>query len=432
MLRLLALVLFCCGLSTAHPPDRPPADFAGVLAGFLAEVAALDLPGYGLSYADNLNNIQSPERVTRQDSVFRRYQRAWARVDTASLTANQRVEYAVMGYEIERNLRRIALEQRWHADPPATVPTTRLIDVPHGRDWYRYFLNLWIDRDLEPDSLYAFGLRQIERAELAMRAIQQRSGLDSAAYAEYLRSPQFYLDDTDSLQRAFEAYHAERLATLPAYFPAVAELPPLSIATSDNPRMAQVPGYYTNGTFYYNHFGAPFDVRQIPWLYLHEALPGHHYERSYSRRVASAPSAVAELFNYSAYVEGWGAYVEEIGREIGAYRTDAEEYGKWEWDLVRSLRVPMDVGLNYYGWTDAEALAFWQRHLLGQDDIARREIARMRRWPAQVITYKYGATRFLRRQRAAVQRPDFDWIAFHERILRRGALPLSILEEVVF
>ena len=98
---------------------------------------------------------------------------------------------------------------------------------------------------------------------------------------------------------------------------------------------------------------------------------------------------------------------------------------------VRSLRVPMDIGLNYYGWTDEEALSIWQGFSTGLDDIARREIARMRRWPAQVITYKYGAESFLRWQLAAAEEKKFNWLDFHTRVLQYGPLPLSLLDELI-
>ncbi|MFK8162958.1 MAG: DUF885 family protein [Lewinella sp.] len=74
--------------------------------------------------------------------------------------------------------------------------------------------------------------------------------------------------------------------------------------------------------------------------------------------------------------------------------------------------------LNYYGWSDEKALQFWQQHSKGLDDIARREIARMRRWPAQVITYKYGAETILRWQKAAAKKKDFDWVDFHTKVLQ--------------
>ena len=191
-------------------------------------------------------------------------------------------------------------------------------------------------------------------------------------------------------------------------------------------RLSQVPAFYSDNTLYYNFFDQPFNKRQIAWVYLHEALPGHHYERSYSR--ALEPSPVQQLFYTSGYSEGWAAYVEEIGNEIGAYQNIYDELGKWEWDIIRSVRVPLDVGLNYYGWSDEQALEFWRRHITGQDDIGRREIARMKRWPCQVITYKYGADKILQWKARFEEQPGFSLKAFHGEVLKRGPLPFSILE----
>ena len=132
-------------------------------------------------------------------------------------------------------------------------------------------------------------------------------------------------------------------------------------------------------------------------------------------------------------VEGWAAYVEELGKTIGVYRTIYAELGKWEWDIVRSVRVALDVGLNYYGWSDEEALQFWKKHIPNQDDIAMREIRRMKRWPAQVVTYKYGAGKLLDWQAyaQAQQGDDFNLKDFHTQVLQHGALPFSILEKII-
>jgi uncharacterized protein (DUF885 family) len=143
---------------------------------------------------------------------------------------------------------------------------------------------------------------------------------------------------------------------------------------------------------------------------------------------------VQQLFYYMGLAEGWGAYTEELGKQLGIYKTPYDELGKWEWDIVRSVRVPLDVGLNYYGWTDEQALAFWKKNIRNQDDIALREIARMRRWPAQVVTYKYGALQILhwRDELQKKQGDKFNIRDFHARVLDHGSLPLFMVKENVF
>ena len=96
--------------------------------------------------------------------------------------------------------------------------------------------------------------------------------------------------------------------------------------------------------------------------------------------------------------------------------------GKHEWNLVRSVRVVLDVGLNYQGWSDQKALAYWKTNIINQEDIAIREINRMRHWPVQGITGKYGSAKLLDERRAKKLKGGFSLKEFHEEILSRGGI----------
>jgi uncharacterized protein (DUF885 family) len=196
--------------------------------------------------------------------------------------------------------------------------------------------------------------------------------------------------------------------------------------------LAQTPGYYSDNTFYYNFFDKPYNTRQVAWLYIHEAVPGHHYQENIAEQIPQ--SQVQQLFHYTGFAEGWAAYTETLGNELGAYETDYDELGHLEWDLVRSVRVIIDIGLNYYGWSDEKALAKWKEYIPNQDDIAMREINRMKRWPAQVISYKYGSELILHWKKELQQKQGaaFDIKDFHDRILNHGSLPFFIVRKNVF
>jgi len=208
-------------------------------------------------------------------------------------------------------------------------------------------------------------------------------------------------------------------------------IPPLTIEKGKDENLVQTPGYYDNNTFYYNLFDKPYNERQVDWLFIHEAVPGHHYQISINNSIKT--SAVQQLFFYIGFAEGWAAYTEELGKQLGVYKTPYDELGKWEWDIVRSVRVPLDVGINYYGWSEGQALAFWKKNIRNQDDIAMREIARVKRWPAQVVTYKYGALQImqwkemLKKQQGA----KFNIKEFHDKILMHGSLPIFMVKENV-
>ncbi|WP_020570495.1 DUF885 domain-containing protein [Neolewinella persica] len=411
-------------------PAMATTDFETLKQAFRFGYESLEVPGFRIAYVDNLSAIASPKGIEQQAVFFTQVKKDLAGVKAKDLSPDQYLDYRVMAYETELNLARLELEADWNNNRPDTIATGGLSTVPNGKAWYRYFLKRWVDLSVEPDSLYAFGLREVKQVKAAMAEIARREERDPAVFHAQLTVPARYFHSAAEVQAACEKLHRHLLSTLPDYFPKIEMIPALDIAQNQNERMAQVPGFYRDDTFYYTYFDRPFEKRQIGWLYTHEGLPGHHYERSYTGQL-SERSEIAQLFNYSAYVEGWAAYIEEIGQEFGAYPTDFDEYGKWEWDLIRSLRVPMDIGLNYYGWSDEKALSFWQEYSSGLDDIARREIARMRRWPAQVITYKYGAETFLRWQQAAAQKKDFDWIDFHTQVLQYGPLPLSLLNDII-
>lgn len=423
-------VVFLLQVGCRSQAITSPVDFDALRQAFLSGYAELDVPRYTLSYINNLAAIPSPEEVKRQADFFQRMKASLRNVDPKKLNQAQYRDHEVMAYETELGLIRLELAAAWTADRPEVIPPGGLGTFPRGKAWYRYFLKRWVDLAVEPDSLYAFGMREVRQVKAAMLAIARRGGRDTADFHRQLTQPERYFHGAGEVREACEGLHRNLLNTLPDFFPEIENIPALNIAQNEDTDLNQVPGFYRNQTFFYTYYGRPFEKRQIGWLYTHEGLPGHHYERNYTRLFANR-SPVAALFRYSAYTEGWAAYIEEIGGEFGAYPTEFDKYGKWEWDLIRSLRVPMDIGLNYYGWTDEEALHFWQEYSTGLDDIARREIARMRRWPAQVITYKYGAETFLRWQRAAAKKKDFDWVDFHTQVLQYGPLPLSLLDELI-
>lgn len=411
-------------------------DWTAFETSFVKDFRRLHIADLQIYYIDNLKLIQSKRNIEKQERVLSKYKNALQSIDKASLTKVQQLDYALASYEIDLHLERVALEKKWLAVEPKRIPEEGLQYVPMGKKWYAYFLKKWVDAEVTPDALFEFGLSEIKRAKAAMKAIQEASGLDSLAYEKHIQDASFFYNDVATVQQSFEAYKKAVLPKLIGAFPKVDQLPDVNITQGKNRVYAQVPAYYAEArnTFYYNYFDKPFNKRQVAWIYLHEAIPGHHYQIKYENELEK--SAIRNLFYHNGYREGWAAYVEELGNDFNAYETIYDELGKWEWDIIRSVRVAMDVGLNYYGWSDSKALEFWQQHIQGQDDIAQREIGRMKRWPAQVITYKYGASKILKWkaniEKTLSSNEKFPWLDFHTKILEHGALPFSVMEAEIF
>lgn len=398
---------------------------------FVSGYNNLHLPQLELSYVSGLEYIGTATEVQKQADFFTKIQNGLKAYNVSKLSQSEKVDYQLISYETDLNLERITLEKDWLKHKPETIPTGGVITLPNGKAWYAYLLKRWTSANVTPDEIYQFGLAEVARVQKHIEAVRVQTGLSEDKFYKHLNDPSFFISDPEVVQRSFEHTKQIIYANLPKLFKNT-DIAPLKITKGESRQLAQTPGYYDSSVFYYNLFDKPYNKRQVDWLFIHEGVPGHHYQTSIEAQTKS--SVVQQLFYYMGFAEGWGAYTEELGKQLGVYKTPYDELGKWEWDIVRSVRVPLDVALNYYGWTDEQALAFWKKNIRGQDDIAMREIARIRRWPAQVVTYKYGALQLLhwREELQKQQGAKFDIRDFHSRVLDHGSLPLFMVKENVF
>ncbi len=398
---------------------------------FVSGYNQLKLPQLELSYVTGLEHIGTTAQIEQQDAFFKGIKTQLSNYKVDQLSPSQKTDYALITYECRLNLERIALEQQWAKQRPEKISADGIITIPDGKAWYVYLLKRWVSADVTPDEIYKFGLAEVQRVQQHMEAVRKQTGLDEDTFYKHLNDPEFFENDPKKVQEAFEHNKTIIYSNLPKLFNN-AQIHELTIKAGESKQLAQTPGYYDNNTFYYNLFDKPYNKRMYDWLFIHEGVPGHHYQSSIENNTKT--SAVQQLFYYMGFAEGWGAYTEELGKQLGVYQTPYAELGKWEWDIVRSVRVPLDVGLNYYGWTDEQALAFWKKNIRNQDDIAPREIARIRRWPAQVVTYKYGALQILHWRQELQQKEGekFNIRDFHSRVLDHGSLPLFLVKQNVF
>jgi uncharacterized protein (DUF885 family) len=183
---------------------------------------------------------------------------------------------------------------------------------------------------------------------------------------------------------------------------------------------------YGKDVFQFNFFTKKYNKRAIEWLYMHEAIPGHHLQFS----IGKQHNVFEELFYYPGNFEGWGCYVEYFGKDVGLFKEPYSYLGKWEWDLVRSARLVIDVGIHYYGWNREKALQYWKQTIPDQDDIAEREVTRVTNWPGQALSYKVGASRIFKMQAEWEKKyPGKPLREFYQRFLSMGRLPLSVIEQ---
>lgn len=401
-----------------------PTDIAALQSEYVARHRALEVPEFGPGYAENLRAIGTPDALAERGRFFEHWQSRLEAVSRSALDRKDRPGYDALRFEIEFNLERTRLESRYAQARPA-IPPDGLSKLPDAPSWYALYLKRNASRETTPDGLFSFAEAEVARIRGEMRRIQRAQGYEGrdGEWRERLRAQ--VMTDPDAITAKFARVRDAVQAAMPRYF-TPGDVRPPEIKAAPNPTKDTPPGYYQGGVFYFSFFESRFPARSSGWLYLHEAMPGHHYQ-------LSQPTWRPDGFWYPATVEGWGAYCEDFGTELGVYADPDLEYGKWEWDLVRSARVALDVGIHARGWTREQALDYWRANVPDREDIMVREIDRVTRWPGQVVSYKVGekALLDLKSELARRQGAAFDVRDFHSRVLALGALPVSALERAM-
>jgi uncharacterized protein (DUF885 family) len=389
-----------------------------------------------ISYVKHIAALVQHTDMARQHRAFDELTRQFKALEARDGTPCQRFQLQQIAFELELNQEKLALLDQYLAlGKQAVLSDQGLANTSLGKQWYAYLRKAWLTMDTTPEALMAMGRTELDNAIARYAALQARMGYAGRdqQFAAYLSGAAFTYPDGATPQADYEARQALVYQNLGKLFMPTSITPP-KIAQSDLGAAFPVDGYYEPEqlTFYFNKAKASYERRNVDWLLLHESTPGHHFQGRYALAERGCPGSVPHEF-YSAYAEGWGAYVEEFGAELGLYRQDSDALGAVEWDLVRSIRVVLDVGINHDGWTEAQAKAYWQSKLPMLPALAEREIARVRNWPVQAITYKLGAVTLRRLRQAAEARQGarFDIRAFHDAVLKNGPVPLTMLAGMV-
>jgi uncharacterized protein (DUF885 family) len=150
---------------------------------------------------------------------------------------------------------------------------------------------------------------------------------------------------------------------------------------------------------------------------------------SVAQQLTGLPKFRNHTFN-SGYIEGWGLYAEQLGKEIGFYQDPVSDYGRLSSELFRAVRLVVDTGIHSQGWTRDQVVDFMRKSGAVDEPTLQAETDRYIAWPAQALSYKLGQLKF-RELRARAQKelgPKFDLRAFHDEMLSGGVLPLDLLD----
>jgi uncharacterized protein (DUF885 family) len=178
--------------------------------------------------------------------------------------------------------------------------------------------------------------------------------------------------------------------------------------------------------------GVPvYDVKTV---YLHEAVPGHHYQLAIQFELKGKLSEYRrKLYESTAFAEGWALYAERLGREEGLVPEPLQRIGSLSDEMLRAVRLVVDTGIHHYGWSREQAIAYMTENLTAVAREIEIEADRYSVWPGQALSYKIGQIRILELREKARKAlgKDFDIREFHDVVIGHGMVSLGVLETMV-
>ncbi|MEO8067595.1 MAG: DUF885 domain-containing protein [Flavobacteriales bacterium] len=434
--RSVARVLLLVLVALPHWSAAPAGSFSAFAKAFTTRYAELGPEPYAMDIHERLKGVPDAEHAAQEADFFREQQGLLSGFDRTQLRGEERLLHDLIAYEIDYQQQRIALEQRWmKAGRP--MPERSLYELPDRAEWYALFVRRYTGTDITPEQVFALGERETQRCQREIASLRKELGFaDSASFQRALADQQQFLTDTAAVNAGFARIDST-VRTHLQRFVGEMDVPVVHAHQWPNAGPNTPPGIYLGMVdstlhtylFQYNFRNGRYNKRAMGWLYMHEAIPGHHLQ-SVARGPAGSGDLRDQLF-YPGTAEGWACYVEYFGQELGVYDDPYQRLGKWEWDLVRSLRLVLDAGIHYYGWSHERALAYWKANIAGQDDIAEREVRRVTNWAAQALSYKVGADRLqqLRDKMQAAHGAGFSAARFHRAFLDMGQVPMAVVEQ---
>ena len=313
-------------------------------------------------------------------------------------------------------------------------------NLPNGDAIYRFDVEQMTTTKQTPAQIHALGLSEVARIEAEMTVIAKTQGFaDLPSFRASLKSnPKTHATSREDILNRYRNYLAQMQPQLPKLFgllpkTRVVVLPVEAFrekeaagaeyhqGTPDGSRPGQI--FVNTGDF------ANRSVLTIESTAYHEGVPGHHLQISIAQTLPALPP-FRQQAGYTAYIEGWALYSEQLGKDIGFYQDPLSDYGRLADELLRADRLVLDTGVHDKHWTRQQMVDFFHTHSSQDEPDVQAETDRYITWPAQALAYKTGELKILELRARAKKElgSQFDIRAFHDEILNGGALPLDVLE----
>jgi len=324
--------------------------------------------------------------------------------------------------------------------------------LPDGDNYYEYKIKSRTTVAMTPEEVHQMGLSEVERIKEQMREILISQGYTDTTKTlgehilELNEEDRFLYPNTDEGREQCIRDYQEIINHISANLDGVFNLRP-----ADTVEVRRVPefreagsasAYYQRpamdgsrpGVFYINlrdmNEVIKFGMKTLAY---HEAVPGHHFQISIQTRLEDVP-IFRKVLLFTAYTEGWALYAERLAWEQGFYKNDPfGNLGRLQAEMFRAVRLVVDSGIHYKRWTREEAIDYMIANTGKTRGEVVSEIERYVVMPAQALAYKVGMNKILeyRQQAREALGDQFDITEFHDQVLRSGAVPMSILKQLI-
>jgi uncharacterized protein (DUF885 family) len=327
---------------------------------------------------------------------------------------------------------------------PACFDEVGAWQLPRGEEFYAAKCRVFTTTNLTPDEIHVIGLAEVARIRAEMEGIQKKVGFEGTfqQFLESLRTDKrHYYETPEELMDGYLALCKRIDPQLTKLFRKLPRIPyglepiPQHMAPDTTAAYYRPPAADGSraGTYFVNLYRPEMRPKyEMEALSLHEAVPGHHLQLALATELEGVPQ-FRKFTGFTAYVEGWALYAERLGEDLGCYEDPYSKFGQLTYEMWRAVRLVVDTGMHHKRWTREQAIQFFKENTAKTELDITNEVDRYIAWPGQALAYKIGELK-IRELRAKSEKQlgdKFDVREFHDVVLRNGAVPLDVLEQLV-
>jgi uncharacterized protein (DUF885 family) len=322
---------------------------------------------------------------------------------------------------------------------PKSRTSVGMSALPGGKQWYAHVVKATTTTNLTPDEIFRIGMDEMNRVTAEMQELQQKMGFKGNwdGFVTYLEQKAPKYSNKEELVKAYEALRTTVTARLPRFFGRLPKAP-YEIRPVEGLRERGVLGAYQHpahdgsrlAVFYVDT--SAITTNSLPVSishFLHEAVPGHHLQASLQRERGDIPD-FRRVGNYPGFVEGWAHYAASLGREMGLYDDPYQRFIYLQTELFKATNLVLDVAIHHKGLPMHQIFPIVAGGLATELGMEGIRVYNLIAQPGQALAYKIGQLKIsaIRSKAQKALGPKFDIRAFHDELLKDGALPLELLE----